>query len=70
MLRRIARPISAAVACHAAAAVRVAGGAFAQTVRHMSEETHDDFKPKVKVDVNDESEVQTTIEKVCRACGI
>ena len=64
MLRRVARPISAAVACHAAAAVRAAGTAFSQSVRHMSDDTHDDFKPKVKVNVDDKDEVQKTIEKV------
>lgn len=69
MLRRVARPFSAAVACQAAAAVRVASGVFAQSIRHMSEETHDDFKPKVKVDVNDKDEVQKTIEKV-RQCSM
>ncbi len=65
MLRLAARPLSAAVACHATAAVRFAGGTFSQMVRHMSDETHDDFKPKVKVNVDDKDEVQKTIEKVC-----
>jgi hypothetical protein len=64
MLRRVSRPISAAVACHAAASVGAATSQFAQVVRHMSDETHDDFKPKVKVDTSDKSEAHNTIQKV------
>ncbi|CAE7739622.1 GRXS11 [Symbiodinium sp. KB8] len=62
--RRVARAVAAAAALPA---TRATAEAVAVPARWMSEDTHDDFKPKVKVELGDDEAVQGTIKKVRRA---